>query len=113
MPRNWPAARERFLREAQSLQVAHPSIIQVRDYGEEADFVYVVTDSSRAAACGSLLRGGRALPWPRLRPLLAQLLEAARVAAPPEVLLCGLNPEIMRVREPEPAMRRLSRRVSG
>ena len=32
------------MREAQALQVAHPSIIQVRDYGEESDFVYLVTD---------------------------------------------------------------------
>ena len=38
------AARARFLHEARSLQVAHPSIIQVRDYGEEGDLVYVVTD---------------------------------------------------------------------
>ena len=38
-----PSAR-RFLREAQTLQVAHPSIIQVRDYGEEGDLVYLVTD---------------------------------------------------------------------
>jgi hypothetical protein len=36
--RNWEGARARFMREAQTLQVAHPSIIQVRDYGEESDF---------------------------------------------------------------------------
>jgi serine/threonine protein kinase len=37
------AARERFLHEARSLQVTHPSILQVRDYGEEGNLVYVVT----------------------------------------------------------------------
>src|SRR6187402_1747208 len=42
--RSWEGARARFMREAQALQVAHPSIIQVRDYGEESDFVYLVTD---------------------------------------------------------------------
>jgi hypothetical protein len=41
--RDWDAVRARFLREAQTLQVAHPSI-QVRDYGEDAEMVYVVTD---------------------------------------------------------------------
>ena len=42
--RNWEGARARFLREAQTLQVAHASIIQVRDYGEEPGLVYLVTD---------------------------------------------------------------------
>jgi serine/threonine protein kinase len=40
----WAAARARFLREAQAMQVSHPSILQVRDYGEEPDLVYIVTD---------------------------------------------------------------------
>ena len=39
------------MREAQALQVAHPSIIQVRDYGEESDFVYLVTDYIEAKVC--------------------------------------------------------------
>ena len=46
-------SRDRFLREAKVLQVAHPSILQVRDYGEEADFVYVVTDLVQGRACAS------------------------------------------------------------
>ena len=71
--------RERFLREARSLQVAHPSIIQVRDYGEEPDFVYVVTDFIEGSNLRDLLRVEGAFPWPRLRTLLQQLLEAARV----------------------------------
>lgn len=41
---NWDGVRARFLREAKTLQIAHPSIIQVRDYAEEPDAVYVVTD---------------------------------------------------------------------
>ena len=41
------------------------------------------------------------MPWTRLRPLLAQLLEAARVLHRRKILLCGLNPEIIRIREPE------------
>ena len=100
---NWPAARERFLHEAKSLQVAHPSIIQVRDYGEEADFVYVVTEFIEGRSLRHLLRAEGALPWPRLRPLLTQLVEAARVLHRRKILLCGLSPEIIRVREPEAA----------
>jgi serine/threonine-protein kinase len=100
---NWAAARERFLREARSLQVAHPSIIQVRDYGEEDDFIYLVTDFIRGHSVRSLLQEQGAIQWPRLRPLLVQLLEAAHVLHRRKILLCGLNPDIMRINEPDPA----------
>lgn len=99
---NWTAARERFLREARSLQVVHPSIIQVRDYGEEPDFIYLVTDFIQGSSLRHLLQAHGAIPWTRLRPLLVQLLEAARVLHRRKALLCGLNPAIMRIREAEP-----------
>ena len=99
---NWAAARERFLHEARSLQVAHPSIIQVRDYGEEEAFIYLVTDFIHGRSVRHLLKDQGPIPWGRLRPLLAQLLEAARILHRRKILLCGLNPEIMRIREPEP-----------
>ena len=101
--RNWSAVRERFLREAQALQVAHPSIMQVRDYGEERDFVYVVTDFVEGVSLRALLRDEGAMPWSRLRPLLHQLLEAARVLHRRKALICGLHPDIVRVRRANPA----------
>jgi serine/threonine-protein kinase len=99
---NWAAARERFLQEAKSLQVAHPSIIQVRDYGEEPDSLYLVTDFIHGRSLRHLLEAQGAIPWGRLRPLLTQLLEAAQVLHRRKILLCGLSPEIMRISEPEP-----------
>ena len=95
--RNWDAVRGRFFREAQTLQVSHPSIIQVRDYGEEGDLVYLVTDFIEGLSLRAALTAGGAMPWPRLRPLLAQLIEAARVLHRKGGLLCGLSPEIMRL----------------
>jgi serine/threonine protein kinase len=95
--RNWDAVRARFLREARTLQVAHPSIIQVRDYGEEGDLVYLVTDYIEGPSLREVLQAGGAMAWPRLRPLLVQLTEAARVLHRRNGLLCGLNPDIMRV----------------
>ena len=95
--RNWDAVRARFLREAQTLQVAHPSIIQVRDYGEEGDLVYLVTDFIEGPSLRQVLKTDGAMPWPRLRPLLAQLAEAARMLHRKGGLLCGVNPDIMRV----------------
>jgi serine/threonine protein kinase len=95
--RNWDAVRARFLREAQTLQVSHPSVIQVRDYGEEGDLVYLVTDFIDGASLREVLTKQGAMAWPRLRPLLAQLVEAARALHRKGGLLCGVNPDIMRV----------------
>jgi serine/threonine protein kinase len=95
--RNWEGARARFMREAQSLQIAHPSIIQVRDYGEEPDFVYLVTDYIVGQSLREVMTAAGPMPWPRLKPLLAQLVEATRMLHGRKGLLCGVSPDIMRV----------------
>jgi serine/threonine protein kinase len=95
--RNWEGARARFLHEARTLQVAHPSIIQVRDYGEEPDLVYLVTDFIGGTSLRELMNASGPLPWPRLRVFLAQLVDAARALHRRKGLLCGVNPDIMRV----------------
>jgi serine/threonine protein kinase len=95
--RNWEGARARFLREAQTLQVAHPSIIQVRDYGEESGLVYLVTDFIEGPSLRELMQASGALEWPRLRRLAAQLVEAAHVLHRRKGLLCGVNPDIIRI----------------
>lgn len=99
--RSWDAVRGRFLREARTLQVGHPSIIQVRDYGEEGDLVYLVTDFIDGRSLREVLQTDGAMPWSRLAPMLAQLLEAARVMHRKGGLLCGLGPDIMRVAQDE------------
>ena len=95
--RNWEGARARFMREAQALQVAHPSIIQVRDYGEESDFVYLVTDYIEGQSLREVMDASGPMPWTRLAPLLSQLVEATRMLHRRKGLLCGVSPEIMRV----------------
>jgi serine/threonine protein kinase len=99
--RNWDAIRVRFLHEAKTLQIAHPSIIQVRDYGEEGDLVYLVTDFIEGSGLRDVLRSEGALPWPRLKPLLEDLIAAVRAMHRKGGLVCGLSPEIMRV-SPDP-----------
>lgn len=91
------AARARFLREARTLQVAHPSIIQVRDYGEEGELAYVVTDFIEGPSMRQVLDEAGALPWERLEALVGQLLAAAQVLHRRKGLLCGLSPDIVRL----------------
>jgi serine/threonine protein kinase len=95
--RNWDGVRARFLREARTLQLGHPSIIQVRDYGEEGDLVYVVTEFILGPSLRELLIETGPLAWPRLQPLLVQLVDAARALHRRHGLLCGLTPDIIRV----------------
>jgi len=95
--RNWDAVRARFLREAQTLQVPHPSIMQVRDFGEEPDLVYLVTDYIEGLSLRELMTTVGALPWERLKPLLRQLTDAARALHRRKGLLCGISPEILRI----------------
>jgi serine/threonine-protein kinase len=91
------AVRARFLREARALQVAHPSIIQVRDYGEWDDAIYVVTDYIEGLSLRQVLAQSGALSWNRLSLFVSQLLEAAHVLHRRKGLLCGLSPDIVRI----------------
>ena len=95
--RNWEGARARFMREAQALQVAHPSIIQVRDYGEEPDLLYLVTDYIEGQSLREVMTASGPMPWPRLSRLLTQLVDATRMLHRRKGLLCGVSPDIMRV----------------
>jgi serine/threonine protein kinase len=105
--RNWDAVRGRFLREAKTLQIAHESIMQVRDYGEDGDLVYLVTDFIHGPSLRDVLKNEGALPWPRLELLLAQITEAARALHRKNGLLCGLSPEIIRIAAEEDGERLL------
>jgi serine/threonine-protein kinase len=105
--RNWDGARARFMREAQALQVAHPSIMQVRDYGEESDVVYLVTDYVEGQSLREVMTAAGPMPWPRLSRLLAQLVEATRMLHRRKGLLCGVSPDIMRVTTDEDGERLL------
>lgn len=95
--RNWDGIRARFLREAQSLQVSHPSVIQVRDFGEESDLVYLVTDYIEGASLRELMTAEGPFPWPRLRRLVSQFVDAARAVHRRKGLLCGVGPDTLRV----------------
>jgi serine/threonine protein kinase len=94
--RNWDAIRARFLKEAQALQVSHPSILQVRDFGEEGDTLYVVTELVEGKSLRETIGEGP-MPWVRLQPLVSQLADAAAMLARRGTLVSGLGPEIIRL----------------
>jgi serine/threonine-protein kinase len=103
--RDWDAVRARFLREARTLQISHPSIMQVRDYGEEGDLVYLVTDFVDGPSLRDLMKREGPMPWTRFAPLFAPVVDAARALHRKNGLLSGLSPEIVRVASDEDGQR--------
>lgn len=93
---SWETVRARFLVEARTLQVSHPSLLQVRDYGEDERGVFLVTDFIEGPSLRTELAGG-ALPWPRTRALLRQLLQAASALNRRGGLIAGVNPDMIRL----------------
>jgi serine/threonine-protein kinase len=105
--RNWDGVRARFLREAKTLQMSHESIMHVRDYGEEGDLIYLVTDFIHGPSLREVLKNEGRLSWPRLEPLLGQLTDAARALHRKGGLLCGLSPDIVRIATEDGELERL------
>jgi len=94
---DWEAVRDRFLREARTLQIAHPSILQVRDFGEDEDAVYVVTDLVEGLSLRERLDHDGPFPWARLRPLAAQILDAVAAIHKRGGIVGVLTPAILRM----------------
>ncbi len=92
------AVRTRFLREARTLQVPHPNLIQVRDFGEDAEMVYVVTDLLQGCSLVELMSRGP-LPLDRVSAFVSQVLDATEALHKRGGRICGLHPGIIRVIE--------------
>ncbi len=92
----WDALRARFLHEARTLQVRHAHLLNVRDYGEDAGGVFVVTDLVDGPSLRAVLSGG-ALGWTRARRLILQMTDAAGALHRHGGLLTGVNPDTIRV----------------
>lgn len=92
----WDALRARFLQEARTLQVRHPHLLNVRDFGEDASGVFVVTDLVDGPSLRAVLGGG-ALDWARARRMILQMTDAAGALHRHGGLLTGVNPDTIRV----------------
>ncbi len=93
---HWEALRGRFLREARTLQVRHQHLLHVRDFGEDASGVFVVTDLVDGPSLREVLSAGP-LTWARARRLILQMTDAAEALHQHGGLLTGVNPETIRV----------------
>ncbi|HUR32393.1 MAG TPA: TIR domain-containing protein [Vicinamibacterales bacterium] len=94
---NKEAIRARFLREARALQVIHPNIIHVRDFGEQGDMMYVVTDLLAGVSLGGLVRTEGRLPLDKLNAFVRELSQATAAVHQHGGFISGLHPEIVRV----------------
>ncbi len=96
---HWTALRDRFLIEARTLQVRHPHLLQVRDYGEDAAGVFVVTDLVEGPRLRDVVAAGP-VAWPAARRFILQMTDAAEALHAHGGLLTGVNPDMIRVTGP-------------
>ena len=73
---HWDAVRGRFLLEARTLQVGHPSVLHVRDFGEDDRSVHLVTDLIEGPSLRQAMAESGPFPWPRAVTLITQALDA-------------------------------------
>jgi serine/threonine protein kinase len=95
---NWEAVRARFLLEARTDQIAHPSLLQVRDFGEDDRSVYLVTDLIEGPSLRQAMAESGPFPWPRAANLIAQMLSAVAALNRSGGFICGVNPDMIRLR---------------
>jgi serine/threonine-protein kinase len=94
---HWDAVRARFLLEARTLQVSHPSLLQVRDFGEDDRSVYLVTDLIDGPSLRQALAESGPMPWPRVQNLLSEALAAISALHARGGFICGVNPDMIRL----------------
>jgi serine/threonine protein kinase len=94
---HWDAVRARFLLEARTLQVSHPSLLQVRDFGEDERSVYVVTDLIEGPSLRQAMTEGGPFPWHRAGALIRQALESLTILHRKGGYICGVNPDMIRI----------------
>ena len=94
---HWDAVRARFLLEARTLQVAHPNLLQVRDFAEDDRGVYLVTDLIDGPSLRRALAEAGKFDWPRARKLLVQALDAVSALHQKGGFICGVNPDMVRL----------------
>jgi serine/threonine protein kinase len=97
---HWDAVRARFLLEARTLQVPHPGLLQVRDFGEDDRSVYLVTDLIDGPSLRQAMTEAGPMPWERARNLIIQALDAASALHARGGFICGVNPEMIRIARP-------------
>jgi serine/threonine-protein kinase len=94
---HWDTVRARFLLEARTLQLSHPSLLQVRDFGEDERAVHLVTDLIEGPSLRQAMVEGGAFPWERARPLILQALEAISLLHAKGGFISGVNPDMIRI----------------
>ena len=94
---HWDAVRARFLLEARTLQVSHPGLLQVRDFGEDDRAVYLVTDFIEGPSLRQAFAETGAFPWPRAETLLGQALDAVSALHRKGGFITGVNPDMIRL----------------
>lgn len=86
---------DRFLQEARAAsRIDSPHVVGITDFGETADGApFFIMDLLRGQTLGDLLRERERIPFPELRPMLAQVLRALSAAHDRGVIHRDMKPD--------------------
>jgi serine/threonine-protein kinase len=94
---DWDTVRARFLLEGRTLQISHPGLLQVRDFGEDERSVVLVTDLIDGPSLRQALAETAVFPWPRVQRLVTQALDAVAALHKRGGFIAGVNPDMIRL----------------
>jgi serine/threonine protein kinase len=94
---HWDVVRARFLLEGRTLQTSHPSLLHVRDFGEDDRSVFVVTDLIEGPSLRQALAEQSPFSWRRVQWLMAQALDAVAALNRRGGYIAGVNPDMIRL----------------
>jgi serine/threonine-protein kinase len=94
---HWDVVRARFLLEGRTLQTSHPSLLHVRDFGEDDRSVFIVTDLIEGPSLRQALAERAPFPWRRVHLLMEQALDAVAVLNRRGRYIAGVNPDMIRL----------------
>lgn len=79
------------------MQVAHPSILQVRDLGETNDLLFLVTDFVEGDSLAERVARDGPLPFPVLHRFTTQVVDAVAALHRRGSFVCGISPYTTRI----------------
>ena len=85
--------------------------MQVRDFGEDDRSVYLVTDLIDGPSLRQAMAESGAMPWPRAVNLITQALDAMSALHAHGGFICGVNPDMIRLRAFGAARRRRAEQI--